>query len=545
MKIATYHKMRGDYVEFYKGLAPFQTIAKMDRVYVTSTFTFFFDTTVETILHYTRYIDKNSIFIGGIAVTLLADEFKAKTGVENVISGQLHDSSKLGYDDLINIDMLPLDYDILDDIEYEYNIDDNFFAYTTRGCKRGCAFCAVNTLEPCYFETNNIVEQVSYVRNNFGDKRNLMLMDNNTLFSEELEKICTEIISLGFVKDDANYIQENPAEIFFSKIDRRISRNNSTWIVTDKFILFFKKFISRVKKESLQQSLTNIIDEIDDSEYPLGVLLKHKEIITEVVEKYRAKKPLQRYVDFNQGIDARLVTNENMRILSQLPLKPLRLAYDNTTMTSAYINAFRIAYDFGIRHFSNYMLYNYDDSPDDFWQRVNTNVLLYNEFDDVSAFSFPMKYAPVDKTNRAYIGVYWNKKYLSALNVILNVTKGVIAKEHDFFERAYGRTPGEFQEILSMPNEFIKYRDLFDEIGFIDLWKSEYRKLSVKEQVLLIRSLSGEDVEFDNAHILSFYKITKHQVETQKVSVLSYQLKSENEREAAKSITIKPVASLA
>ena len=71
MKIAMYHKMRGDYVEFYKGTAPFQTIAKMDRIHITSIFTFFFDITVETVLHYVKYIDKSKIYIGGIAVTLM------------------------------------------------------------------------------------------------------------------------------------------------------------------------------------------------------------------------------------------------------------------------------------------------------------------------------------------------------------------------------------------------------------------------------------------------------------------------------------------
>jgi len=523
MKIAMYHKMRGDYVEFYKGTAPFQTIAKMDRIYITSIFTFFFDITVETILHYAKYIDKSKIYIGGIAVTLMEKEFKSKTDIENILTGQLIDSSVLGYNDSVNIDVLPLDYDILDDVEYEYGVEDNFFAYTTRGCPRKCDFCAVKTLEPCFLETNHVVEQVSFVRNNFGDKRNLMLMDNNVFFSKELKKICDDIMALGFVKDEATYIPENPAKLFYEKTDRRIALNKSTWIVVDKFVAFFKKFITRIKKESVKKELSIIVNELDNTDNHLEVLLKHREAIINIVEKYRAKKSLRRYVDFNQGIDARLLTEDKMEILSQLPLRPFRLAYDNSDMTEIYTNAFRVAYKYGVRHFSNYMLYNFEDTPDDLWQRAYTNILLYNEFDDISAFSFPMKYAPIDMTDRTYIGEHWNKKYLSAMNVILNVTKGVIAKEQSFFERAYGTSPEEFHEILSMPNEFIKYRDFFEKNGFIELWRGQFRTLNRNDKELLVKKISGENVEFGNTKLLSFYKITKRQIETLKVKITDYQ----------------------
>ena len=38
---------------------------------------------------------------------------------------------------------LPLDYDILEETDYEYPAGDNYFAYTTRGCPNHCSFCAV------------------------------------------------------------------------------------------------------------------------------------------------------------------------------------------------------------------------------------------------------------------------------------------------------------------------------------------------------------------------------------------------------------------
>lgn len=521
MKIATYHKEKGDYVEFYKGKAPFQLISKMDRIYITSIFTFFFDITVDTILHYLKYIDKSNVYIGGIAVTLMESAFKKKTGVDNILTGQLVDSKKLGYNDHVNIDVLPLDYDILDDVEYDYGVMDNFFAYTTRGCPRKCEFCAVKTLEPNFEETNNIVNQITYVRNNFGDKRNLMLMDNNIFYSKNLEKLCSDLSALGFVKDQATYTPENPAELFYKKIERRQKNGYPTWIIVDKFILFFEKFINRIKKNDVKSEVNAILSEIKQSDDQQRVLIKNKERIIEIVEKYRTKKPLQRYIDFNQGLDARLITDEKMKLLSQLPLRPFRLAYDNIGTTDIYVKAFKMAYKWGVRHFSNYMLYNFEDTPDDLWQRAYTNIKLYNEFDDIQAFSFPMKYAPIDMTDRTYVGENWNKKYLSAMNIVLNVTKGVIAKEEDFFLRAYGSNPVKFREILSMPNEFIKFRDFFEKNGLIDSWRSCFNELSAREKEELLQKLSGEENDFENS-ILEFYRITKRQVETHKIKIEDY-----------------------
>ena len=159
MKIATYHRNKGDIVEFYKGEAPYTQIISKDRVYITTLFTFHYDMTIKCISHYSKYISPGSIFIGGIAATLLPSDFKRDTGAHNIIQRQLVRSSALGYEDNVNIDALPLDYDILDDISYRYPAGDNYFVYTTRGCRRGCDFCAVQILEPIFETTNNVIDQ--------------------------------------------------------------------------------------------------------------------------------------------------------------------------------------------------------------------------------------------------------------------------------------------------------------------------------------------------------------------------------------------------
>lgn len=490
MKIATYHRNKGDFVEFYKGKAPYSTIIKADRIYITTLFTFYFDETVETIRHYLKYTSAELVYIGGILATLMPQELIAATGVKHLLLGQITDSSMLGYDDKVNIDILPLDYDVLDDVSYEYGVDNNFFAYATRGCPRKCEFCGVKTLEPKFMTTNYLTNQITYVRDRFGDKRNIMMMDNNVLCSTQLSQICRDLVALGFEKDKATYVPENPAKLFFAKVCRRMQSNNATWLVVDRFIKYLNEFIKRIKKVEIKEQLSDLMLQCEESKEPLKVLLDNQEFIEQTVEKYRAKKPLQRYVDFNQGIDARLLTDDKMALLSVLPLRPFRLAYDSIETTEEYYRAFETAYRHGVRHFSNYMLYNFTDTPEDFWERAHNNVILYNKYPDISAFSFPMKYAPIDRTNREYVGQHWQKKHLSAMNVILNVTKGVIAKEQDFFERAYGATCVEFREILSMPNEFIKYRDFFDQNGLINAWRSRFRALSDTDKESLLQSLS-------------------------------------------------------
>lgn len=508
MKLATYHKRKGDNVIFFKGKAPFVLVTKVDRIYITTLFTFYFDVTVDTIKHYAQYIAKDNIYLGGIAASIIPESFRRAAGIKNIILGQLINSEAIGYSDNVNIDVLPLDYDILDDTQYEYGTN-NFFAYATRGCPRKCEFCAVKTLEPKFLYTNYLVEQISYIRDNFGDQRNIMMMDNNVLYSKELEQICASLISIGFVKDTPTYTPTNPAEVFFKKLHRRLQRQESLWVLEDRFFSFLKNFSNRIKKVSTLQEIEKIIIELNNSNSKSLVFLRYEETIKNFVGKYSSKKKLQRYVDFNQGIDARLLSDEKMAILSKLPLRPFRLAYDSIDSTEAYIAAFELAYKYGVRHFSNYLLYNFKDNPEDLWFRIRQNITLYNKYYDISGFSFPMKYAPVNMTDRSYVGTHWNKKYLSAMNLILNVTRGVVAKEMDFFEKAYGKSTDEFKEILSMPNDFIKYRNFFESNGLIDEWKLSFSKLSKREREKLLVVLSGNsNITFDHP-ILHFYKIKR------------------------------------
>jgi hypothetical protein len=520
MKIATFHRNRGDTVEFYKGEAPYLKISQADRVYITTLFTFYYDITVKCIRHYQKYIHNENIFIGGIAATILTNEFKKDTGINNIIRGQLTDSKLLGYKEKIDIDCLPLDYDILDDVSYIYPTSNNYFIYTSRGCKRGCDFCAVPIIEPEFFTTNNIVQQVKKVDEIYGQKRNILIMDNNTLFSEQLESIVNDIFSLGFT-GEKDYIAPNPFSIIMKKIKRRKQLKLTYNKQLEDAVNYLNAFLKTLQnKEIVQKKYREIINVINTCDFVWRTLRDNEKELTEIIEKYRPKPKLVRYVDFNQGIDARLINDENCALLAKIPIRPFRLAYDNTKETKSFCKATKKAIHNGIHNFSNYMLYNFDERPTELWTRLYNAIKLYNKNNKVSAFSFPMKYAPINEKDRSFIGKYWNKKYLSAINIILNVTKGVVAKEIDFFYEAYGKSKNEYLEILTMPDEFIRFRHFFRDNGLLAFWKDLYNSLTTVEKRKLIKILceSKNDKKqllkkySENINkILIFYTINKAQ----------------------------------
>ena len=87
--------------------------------------------------------------VGGIMSTLLPNEVYEATGI-HPFEGLLNHPGDIDKGDTRIIDTLPLDYSILEEIDYKYPANNAYFAYMTRGCINHCAFCAVPKLEPHY-----------------------------------------------------------------------------------------------------------------------------------------------------------------------------------------------------------------------------------------------------------------------------------------------------------------------------------------------------------------------------------------------------------
>lgn len=511
MKISTYHKRRGDHVVFFKGLINSHDI--WDRVYISTLFTFHWDIVVKTIEYYKQKVRKlDDIYVGGIMATLLNKELKETTGLKNIIVGIIDNSSILEFNDNINIDQLCLDYEILSDIEYQYPAGDNFFGYTTRGCINKCNFCAVPKLEGELNVTNNIKSQITEIRNLYGDKRNLLLLDNNILGLEidELKKIVDDLNEIGFVKK-ANYIKPLEIDLLVNSYNRHIIEGRSPIKVMNKLVKYFNNLynmrISKQNREKLDSMIAKIGEVYEDV---IECILDNYYEIREIEKKYSYKLPLQRYVDFNQGLDARELTEEKMRIISKLPIRPFRIAFDNIELTETYIKALRLANKYGVQEFSNYILYNYTDKPEDLYKRIEINISLSEEFNK-HIYSFPMKYEPVySKTRGSYIGKYWRKHYLNNVKAILNVSKGVFGGNRSFFVKAFGRNLEEYYEILSMPEDMVKYRNYYEEIGLTQEWKKLFNKLDKNEKKELLQAVEDGKTKSNNPiinELLPYYKI--------------------------------------
>lgn len=490
---------------------------KFDIICVNSLFTFFFDETISTINYAKKFLaDDGKIFIGGVAATLVPKFFEEATSIKPHI-GLLDKPDDLGKSDDVIIDTLPPDYSILDEIDYKYPMADAYITYTTRGCIRHCDFCAVSKLEPEYKSHEKIFERLKQIENRFGAKRNLLLMDNNVLASAKFDEIIDEIKACGFAKG-ASYLPPNEYDItlknlrenfnefacikkivsLYDELEKRLPEN----LAGEFYILREKKFLL-----SASSATKGKIFEVDDFVKPL-------------FEKYFKRKSLTRYVDFNQGLDARLLDEHKMARLAELNLHPMRIAFDHIEQRDIYERAIRLAAKYGVNDLSNYILYNFLDTPEDFYNRLKINIDLCEEL-NVKIYSFPMRYSPLDDpkyfSNRDYIGRHWNRKFIRAVQAITNATKGKVGRGREFFEKAFGKNLDEFHELLWMPETLIIYRLKYEDNLTRD-WRKKFCSLSDAEKseaknFIAQNKFSDDDISCITSEnireVLKFYQIKR------------------------------------
>lgn len=496
---------------------------KWDRVYVTTLFTFYWKITIDTI-HNAKHLVKteNELKIGGVLASLLHNELEFETGIKPH-QGLLDKPGILDPENpkakTLIIDNLPLDYSILDEIDYEYPTGSAYFTFMTKGCTRKCAFCSVPILEPVYKPKIDTIDKFAEIKKIYGEQQHLLLMDNNVLASPNFPEIIAEIKDMGFHKG-ATFIEPNQLEISIRNLRNGL---NDTAYIRRSYRLYHS-LLSRLKG-GVQQDYYNVLEANNlikfETTTKAALLSAYKEL-KETYEKYRNKSPRNRHVDFNQGTDARYVTDELMKLMSEIPIRPLRIAFDYWGIKDKYENAVRLAAKYGLTELSNYILYNFNDSPEELYKRLEINVKLNAEL-GTKIFSFPMKYIPLfgeDAKHREYIGKKWNRKFIRAIQSVLNVTKGIVAPGGSFFEKAFGRNLQEFFEILHMPEEYIVYRYFFEGNGFTIAWRNTYNLLDNEERLFaeeIIRSndFSNYGTKTNKPTILALlrhYTIKKEQV---------------------------------
>jgi hypothetical protein len=233
------------------------------------------------------------------------------------------------------------------------------------------------------------------------------------------------------------------------------------------------------------------------------------------------KQSKNRYVDFNQGLDARLLNEDTMKLLSEIAVQPLRIAFDDINFKKLYIEKVKLAAHFKIKTLSNYILFNYKDSPEDFYDRLKVNIDLNEEFENsglpTRIWSFPMKFTPVigeEALNRKYVGENWNKKYLRGIQCILLATHGVVGPKRSFFEKAFGKDFDEFKKILMLPEDFIISRKEFERMNAPLKLQENIDSLSSEEryelfEVIMSNDFNSSTIQCENRKIRSILEIYK------------------------------------
>ena len=263
------------------------------------------------------------------------------------------------------------------------------------------------------------------------------------------------------------------------------------------------------------ESLTRLVTDIEKLYGPKKDLIlmdnnvvaspRFKEIIAEIrdlgfvpgAKLARGGTPVQRRVDFNQGVDARILCKDPvyLRELATICIKPLRIAFDHLGVRKPYEQAVRYAAAHGLTELSNYMLYNFHDSPADLFARMRLNVALNEEL-DIRIWSFPMRYQPTDRPDRGHIGAKWSRYQLRSMQLILQATHGVVSGAPSFFRRAFGDTCEEFERIMLLPHDYIFNRGWFEQQDpkqRLPAFEAAFAMLDSDEKAELVELLSSCD----------------------------------------------------
>jgi hypothetical protein len=288
LKLSSYHKSRGDKVEYVHGKTLPTRFREPDLIYVTSLFTYAWGPVHEAVRFYKRRFPGVKLVLGGIYASLLPDHAKV-SGADEVYTGLYNPA-----------EMLIPDYDLVPKW-------DGSITFASRGCVRKCGFCSVPKLEGPPNALKYSIRQFIHPKHT-----KVILWDNNILGTSNWKAIFEELEQLGLI------------------------------------------------------------------------------------------------VDFNQGLDARLVTEEVAELVSKLRMNFIRLAYDYHGIGPAVGKAIERLSANGVspRKIVVYTLYNYIDDPKDLYERI-LDLLQWG------AVSYPMKFEPLCSLQKnAYVGSQWTPEAL-------------------------------------------------------------------------------------------------------------------------------------
>ena len=243
-------------------------------------------------------------------------------------------------------------------------------------------------------------------------------------------------------------------------------------------------FVKNIEPEFIE--IENWEKDIDTSKekillYDNNFLASSDKHFNSVIDKL---KKLKMKVDFNQGLDCRLLTDERARRLAEIKIDPVRFAFDGLHQDNYIHKAIITMKSYGKKDIVVYVLWNFNDTPEDFYYRLKELVKL-------EVASFPMEYRPPEPIKNIYIGKHWTKTRIDNVRFIFDFDsvisgRGILGRETkiDTFEKNFGKNEKEFVERLDS-NFFINNKEFKRKVN------SSFNKIRIKE-------LKKKHLTFDN-----------------------------------------------
>jgi len=241
----------------------------------------------------------------------------------------------------------------------------------------------------------------------------------------------------------------------------------------------------------------------------------------------------KRSIDFNQGIDASFVTEKNMKLLSRLCIKPMRIAFDDLQEKNDYTRAIEIAYRFGVDEFSNYLLYDFKDNPRSLYERMKINIRINEKWKtdrgrNANIYSYPMRYAHIKSTGNNgseredvpdtskredildtakcsiaewFADPSWTKRFKRSIEIMKGAANGAISPTTSLAWRTIGETFEEFITNLYMPEELLRNRNKHEKRTYLASGKRGSGLIEEFRQFLLslVRNNDQRFYSFHNA----------------------------------------------
>lgn len=201
------------------------------------------------------------------------------------------------------------------------------------------------------------------------------------------------------------FAEENPPDIILSDV---VARHNPMATFTTRGCVNRCPFcaVPKIEGELVELSEWPLRPVICDNNLLAASIDHFDSVIDRLIENKTAG------VDFNQGLDARLLNEYHARRIAELHkdglLKCVRLAWDDSRLEKQFRRAWNLLHDAGVpkRSIRIYVLFGFSDTPEDAEYRLQT-------VRQMGSLPNPMRYQALDSRRRnEYVRYPWTHDVL-------------------------------------------------------------------------------------------------------------------------------------